>query len=331
MTAKAEPAMRNLTVRSLFRRIDLFSLKLFLTAVEEGKVGRAAFREHLAPSAATKRIQDLEDLLGLKLFERTNKGVAPSQAGLVVAQHARAIFAVLDDLRRDLSEFSVGMRGTVGIAATGMLIVQFLAKEISEFHRRFPLVEIDLRQETHADALRTLTAGEVDFAVFSHYAGASYDGIESFECRSDRLVAIVPVTHPLAQHASIALETLLDHELIGIGENTTTMSNLRLAARRIGRELNLKFSVTAVDVVLSLVAEGLGITVLPASLPVTGEGERVTTVHLDGDWAERSYRIGTLAGKQLTPAAAALVDQIATSSVAPLTQASDLPISFVRP
>jgi DNA-binding transcriptional LysR family regulator len=70
-----------LSVHALVRRIDLFTLKLFLSTVEEGQIGRAAVREHIVASAATKRIQDLEELAGLRLLDRNPKGVVPSAAG----------------------------------------------------------------------------------------------------------------------------------------------------------------------------------------------------------------------------------------------------------
>ena len=67
--------MNNLTIESLVRRVDVFTLKLFMTAIEEGQIGRAAFREHVVPSAATRRFQDLEDLIGMKLFDRSSRGM----------------------------------------------------------------------------------------------------------------------------------------------------------------------------------------------------------------------------------------------------------------
>lgn len=308
--------MRSLPLQALVRRVDLFTLKLFLAAVEEGQLARAAFREHLAASAATKRIQELEDFIGLKLFDRTAKGVVPSPVGRVVEKHARAILGSLDDLRRELGEFAEGIRGHVGVAATGMLIVQFLAEEIGDFTRRFPLVEVEVRQEPNPEVLRALLSGEVDFAVFCHEPGTDYAGIESIECRNDRLVAIAPTGHPLAAAASVSLETLLDQELIMLRENTTVMTNLRHAAKQIRRQPRVKLSVTTADVALSLVAAGMGITLLPASLPLGAERERLTLIPVEGDWAERSYRIGKLAGKPLTPAADALLDQIAPTSLA---------------
>src|SRR5262245_39450924 len=119
--------MATLTIQSLIRRVDLFTLKLFLTAIEEGQIGRAAAREHVVPSAATKRIQDLEELVGVKLFDRNARGVVPSQAGLAFARHVRIVLATLDDMRRELAALTEGVRGHISIAAPGLLIVQFLA------------------------------------------------------------------------------------------------------------------------------------------------------------------------------------------------------------
>ncbi|MBK6660355.1 MAG: LysR family transcriptional regulator [Proteobacteria bacterium] len=293
--------MSSLTVQSLIRRVDLFTLKLFLAAIEEGQIGRAAYREHLAASAATKRIQDLEDLLGIKLFDRSARGVVPSPAGRMVENHARRILATLEARRRDLAELSEGVRGHVAVAAPGIMIVQFLAREIGEFTQRFPLVEVTLHNGINAEVLRSLREGEVDIAFFSHVEGSAYDGIDSTECRDDRLVAVVPIGHPLTQAASVSLEALLDQDLISLGEGTTILAQLRHAAR-------------------SLASAGLGVALQPASIAYSDELDRVCTLPVEGDWAKRSYRIGYLAGRALSPAAEAFVAQITASNLAALDQ-----------
>jgi DNA-binding transcriptional LysR family regulator len=304
--------MPSLTVQSLIRRVDLFTLRLFLAAIEEGQIGRAAFREHLAASAATKRIQDLEDLLGMKLFDRSARGVVPSAAGRIVEKYARAAIAAMEDLRRDLAELSEGVRGRVAIAAPGLMISQFVAREIRDFSQRFPAVEIVLLSGQNAEVLRALHEGEVDIAVFSHVEGAAYDGIESVECRNDRLVAVLPIGHPLAQEKSVTLEALLDQDLISLGEGTTVTSQLRHAALRIGRQPRIRYTVAAVDAARGLVSAGLGIALQPGSVPYDDERDRVRTLPVDGPWAARSYRIGYLAARPLSPAAEAFFAQIIT-------------------
>lgn len=302
--------MSTLTLPALIRRVDLFTLKLFLATIEEGQIGRAAFREHLAASAATKRIQDFEDQLGLKLFDRSARGVVPSPAGRIVERHVRAMLATLEDMRRDLAELSEGVRGHVAVASPGIMIVQFLARELGDFTRRFPLVEVSLVNGNNLEVLRALREGEVDFALFSYVEGAAYDGLQSIECRRDRLVAIVPAGHPLAETPSVPLAALLDQDLVSLGEGTTIMSQLRHAALKIGREPRVKFTVNTIDVARSLVGAGLGVTLQPESIAADDERDRVRALPVDGDWAERSYRIGYLTGKTLSSAADVFIAQI---------------------
>lgn len=213
-----------LTVQALVRRADLFTLKLFLSTIEEGQIGRAAAPEYIAPSAAMKRIQDLEDLAGLKLFDRNAKGVVPREAGLVFVRHIRAVLAQLDEMRREIAAFTNGMRGHISIAAPRLLIAQFLARQIAEFTWRFPLVDVEVREAINRNVLRALASGEVDLAVFAHSGGSGEEGIESHECRTDRLVAVVPVGHALANATSISLERLLDEDLVDIDPATTIMA-----------------------------------------------------------------------------------------------------------
>ena len=302
--------MHPLTVQSLIRRVDLFTLKLFLSAIEESQIGRAAFREHLAASAATKRIQDLEDLLGLKLFDRSARGVVPSPAGRIVEKHARAILAAMEDLRRDLSELSDGVRGHIAIAAPGLMIAQFLAREVGDFTQRFPRIEVALHNGTNAEMLRLLHEGGVDLAVFSHVEGAAYEGIESVECRRDRLVAVVPLGHPLALEKSVTLEALLDQDLVSLGETTTVTSQLRHAALKIGRTPRFRFTVVAVEAARGLASAGLAIGLHPASVRYSDERDEVRTLPVEGDWADRSYRIGFLKSRPLSSAAEAFFAQI---------------------
>lgn len=307
--------MSRFNVQALIRRVDLFTLKLFLAAIEDGQIGRAAAREHIVPSAATRRIQELEDLAGVKLIDRTAKGVVPSPAGLVVARHAKAMLDSLEAMRRELVGFSEGTSGHLSIAALRILIVDFLAAEIGKFTRRFPFVEVELREVANPDALRALMAGEVELAAYSRSTDTETAEIESYECRTDSTVAVVPADHPLARLTSISLDTLLDQDLIGIGPGSTVMDSLRDAANGVGRQVRLKYNVSTVEAARSLVSAGLGVALHPACMHFLDEQDRrLTTVPVEGDWAMRNYRVGKLAGKPLTPAAAALLEQLTSSA-----------------
>ena len=299
---------------SFLRRADPLTLKLFLSAIEEGQICRAAEREHLVASAATRRIQELEELAGTRLLDRSAKGVVASAAGQVVARHAKTVIDALLAMRREIAAFTHGNAGSLSIASTRLLIIYFVASEIGEFTRRFPHFNLELREEIYAGTLRALITGAVELAVFdTRISETEIEGIESRECRRDRLVVLMPVNHPLANARSVSLEVLLDHDLIGTRHGSCLMSNLRHAAGKIGRELRLQRSVETIEAARSLVSAGLGLSVQPESGILTAhERERMITVPIEGAWAKLSYRVGWQAGKALTPAAKSLIEQMTT-------------------
>jgi DNA-binding transcriptional LysR family regulator len=306
------------TLASLVRRVDIFTLKLFLSAVEEGQIGRAAAREHIVASAATRRIQELEELAGMRLFERFARGVVPSAAGMVVARHARSMLAALDAMHEELEGLIQRRASHLSIAATRLLIVYFLADEIGRFSRRHPHIDVELREELYAGTARAVLEGEVELAVYDiRNTSCEIEGLESRECRNDGLVAVIPVGHPLARAHAISLENLLDQELIGTRHGSCLVANLREAAQRVGREVRFKCSVDTVEAARSLVSAGLGLSIQPASsTPPAGEHERAVIVPIEGDWATLSYRVGWQAGRPLSAASIALVEQLTRSTPA---------------
>jgi DNA-binding transcriptional LysR family regulator len=318
--------MNGLSMHTLVRRVDLFTLKLFLTAIEEGQIGRAATREHIAPSAATKRIQDLEDLAGVKLFERNPKGVVPSAAGEIFARHIRVMLDNLNDMRREITEFQDGVGGRVSISALRIMIQQFVGKEIRDFTRRFPLVNVALREESSLNSVRALLAGEVDVAMFVADDAAGNDAIDSIEYKLDRLVAVMPLDLPASERHALTFDDLLDLDLINY--QSSIMTKLRQVAQQRGRELHIKYEVTSVEAARSLVSAGLGITVQPASMLSMEDRAQLATVSLEGDWAQRVYCIGTLHGHPLSPAVKALIEQL-TLRLAPadLNMSTDAPVA----
>lgn len=307
--------------QSFVRRIDPLTLNLFLSAIETGQICIAAERENIVPSAATRRIQELEELAGVRLLDRSAKGVVPSPAGQVVSRYARAVIDALIGMRQEMATFTDAKAGCLSMAATRLLLIYFVAAEVGEFTRRFPLVDVQLREESYAGTLRALIAGEVDLAVYdTRTPDTDIDGIESVECRRERLVVLMPADHKLARTPVVSLAALLDQDLIGTRPGSCLMANLRQAAHQIGRELRLKRSVDTIEAARSLVCAGLGLALQPESgVLAPHERERVIAVPLEGDWATLSYRVGWRAHQALTPVALSLLEQLKAHDVTPPT------------
>lgn len=291
----------------LIRQVDLFTLRLFLSVVEEQQIGRAAIRENIAASTATKRIHDLEEIAGILLFERTPKGVSPTAAGEVLARYLRSIFGQLDDMRAEIAAFSEGVRGEVTVASARTIIVPFLARELGDFARDFPNVDVVVRELDNAEITHAVAQGEADVGVFGVVRDLSVDGVETTDYRTDRLVAVVPRSHPLAQRTSASFEDLVDENLIVASAMHTTFAT---AARRLGKDYRPKFSVRSSGVAISLVQAGLGVSVQPECVLGLEIFDRVSMLTLTEPWAKRIIRIATPAGRTPSPAARALIKQL---------------------
>lgn len=291
----------------LIRQVDLFTLRLFLSAVEEQQIGRAAIREHIAASTATKRIQDFEEIAGVKLLERTPKGVAATPAGEVLARYIRGIFGSLEDMRAEIAAFTEGVRGEVAVASARTIISPLLARELGDFARDFPLVELVVRELQNADIVASVAQGESDVGVFAAAPGIDLGAVDVVPYRKDRLVAVVPLASPLAQRTSVTFEDLLTENLIPAA---ALLRAFGAAAKRLGRDFQPKYSVTSAGVAISLVQAGLGVTVQPECVIGREALDHVAVLDLAEPWATRSINIATARGRPPAPATRALLNQL---------------------
>jgi DNA-binding transcriptional LysR family regulator len=291
----------------LIRQVDLFTLKLFVSAVEEQQIGLAAIRENIAASTATKRIQDLEDIAGIKLLERSPKGVVPSPAGAVLVRYIRKIFEDLDDMRAEVASFTEGMRGELTIASARTIIVPFVARELGDFKRDYPLVDLVVRELENADIVQAVARGEADVGVFAATHELDLGGVDVTPYRTDRLIAVVPQGHRLSTRASVTFADLLPENIIAVN---AMQSALRVAARRLGGEFDPPYTVSSAGVAVSLVEAGMGVSIQPESFVSHELFGRVAVVEFAEPWAVRHIHIATSRGREVNPISSAFIRQL---------------------
>jgi DNA-binding transcriptional LysR family regulator len=290
-------------------RLDPVSLRLFVAVVETGTILAAAEREHVAASAASRRLSELEATLNTTLLERTNKGVAPTAAGLALANLARGVLHSLDEIGTQMADYASGLRGQVRIAANISAITQFLPGEIKAFLESHPGVDVRLEEMISTRVQKAVAENQADVGVFAPVP--SGEAVETFAYHDDRLAVIVPRGHALAERGTVRYIDTLDHDFVGL--HTGSAINLLLVkeAAELDCSPKLRIQVTSYEALCLMVESGIGIGFLPEAVARRyADTLTLIVLHLDEPWALRSLKLCVRALGALPPAARMLVDHL---------------------
>lgn len=295
--------------RTFARRIDLTSLQLFVAVAEAGSIARAAEREFIAASAVSKRVAELEAALQTALLYRQARGVALTAAGQNLLHHARKLLYGLEKMQGELSEYASGVRGHVRVHASMSAIVQFLPEDLGRFARQHPQVKIDLEEHLSSEVERAVTEGAADLGICCASDQSAHLQVRAY--RTDRLALIAPAAHPLAAQGTVHLAQALDLDHVGLHAGSSISLALHQAADRLGRSVRLRIRVTGLDAMCRMIANGLGVGVMPerAFELVHGTGE-LRAIRLLDDWATRVISLVARDFASLPPTARALVEHL---------------------
>jgi len=294
-------------------RFDLVSLRIFVAVAECGSLTRGADREHLAISAVSKRIADLEDLVRTPLLQRLPRGVGLTPAGQALMHHARQMIHLVDRMSADLDLFAGGVKGLVRVHAVASALTQFLPEEIESFLTQYPGVRLTLEEHTGKAVVLGVANGSADVGVVASHT--TLQGLKSYPYHVDRLVLGVPVGHPLARRKSIRFEHALDHAFVGPHGNSSLAVLMNEAAHACSKRLDQRVQASSFDAMCRLVETSLGIAVLPAGvLEHYVLKNRLRAVKLDEPWALRQMSIIVRDENQLGPIAMTFIEHLQRSA-----------------
>lgn len=179
------------------RNVSLRHLRCFLEVANTGSFTEASSRLFVTQSSLTATIQQFEEAVGLKLFDRTTRRVVLTQAGLRFKPEAHEILREFDNAIGDLKAHAQSQMGQIRIAAAASVIYRFLVHAIAKFRETYPQVTVSLRDAGAEQVERMVTDGDVDFAVTSRHQG--FEGLEYAPLLEDRYGVVCPAGHPLAR------------------------------------------------------------------------------------------------------------------------------------
>mgnify|MGYP000461624596 CR=1 FL=1 len=269
---------------------DLPDIKLFVNIAEANSLTRGAERSHMSLPAASIRIKNLEEGLGVKLLYRTSQGVTLTPPGQAFMHHARLVLQQLTDLRGDLAEYVKGSRGHVRIFANTTAMAEFLPALLPKFLATHPDVNVDLKERLSHDIVRAVSEGKVDVGIVA--GNVRTEGLEVLPFQEDRLVLVTSETHPLASRERIEFSEALAYDFVGMVEASAIHSFLAQAANALHRQIKIRIQVGNFEAACRMIDANVGIGVVPysaASRHAKSMGIRM--VEISDEWAIRKLQI----------------------------------------
>lgn len=245
--------------------MELRQLRSAVTIARRLSFTAAAEELTVAQPALSQQIAALERELGVRLFDRTNRRVALTDAGRAFVGRAERIVADADAAAVEMSAYAGGLRGRVVVGTYQSFAEYALPKLLGRFHAEHPGIEVALREGMADALLAALHGGTLDLFV-GDVAASSLPAFRTEPLYEDELVIAVAARHRLASRATIRIDELRDEPFVIFRPGSTMTDRLNRLARDAGFEPRVAFESEDSLTVRSLVAEGLGVALYPRAI-----------------------------------------------------------------
>jgi len=221
---------------------------------------KAAERCHVSQPTLSAQVKQLEDVLGLRLFERDRRRVLLTVAGAVVVAHARRVLLEIDDMIAAAKQLTEPRTGTFRIGVIPTIAPYLLPDVVAAVHERFPKLQLVFREEKTDAVVADLRDGRLDAGLLALEAD-----IGEWACRritDDPFVVALPKNHPLARKKRIAPSDLEGEEVLLLDEGHCFRAQALSVCDGAGAE-ETEFRATSLSTLAQMVSSGSGVTLLP--------------------------------------------------------------------
>lgn len=246
--------------------VELKHLRALLAVAEEGNVGRAAQRLGTSQPPLSRLVARVEEHLGVRLFDRTGRGVALTEAGRAYLDEARRVLRLASDAADAARRAAAGRTGLLRLGFDGSSVFDVVPRSVREFRSRLPEVEVAARPVPTAEQPEELARGLIDAGFV--LAPAADGRLEAVEVVREPLVAVLPEGHPLASRDPVPARSLAGQPFVFCpphGHDPLRDAVLGLC-RSAGFTPSVALEAREMQFALGAVAAGLGVGVFPGSV-----------------------------------------------------------------
>jgi len=241
--------------------MDLRQLGYFVSVVDAGSFSRAAAALNLAQPTLSRQIALLEADLGQRLFARTGRGASPTEAGEVLLVHARTMLDAAKHAREALRDMQDSPVGRVVVGLPPRVALGMSARLVQRFRERYPRAVITVSEGLSMQLREWLISSRLDLALL--FDPPASPQLETTVLLRERLMLVAPPGQALPRRVTLA--ALANYPMVLPSAPNAIRSLVDAVLRPRGIELRVLAEVGAVQTVVSLVAKGVGCTILPES------------------------------------------------------------------
>lgn len=285
--------------------MNLRTLRAFVEVVRQGGFSQASEVVSLTQSSVSKAIKTLEDELGMPLLNRLGHRNELTAAGEIAYSRALVLLAEHNDLVAEINDLRGLKRGVLRIGLPPVGCGVLFATMFATYRTRYPDIDIELTEYGSKRLRECLEAGEVDLAALLLPID---EGFDYQPVRNEPLMAVLPISHPLAQRKRIDFTDLADSPFILFEAGFALNAKILAACERKGVQPRVAARSGQIDFIVDLVSAGLGAAFLPRMLAHKHQHPGIALIPLDEPHTDWHIALAWRASAHLPPAARAWLE-----------------------
>lgn len=242
--------------------MEIRQMHYFIEVATREHMTEAAEALHVAQSAVSRQIVNLESELGVDLFIREGRRVKLTPLGKIFLERIKHAMNVIDDATREVQEYLDPEKGTIRIAFPISLAAHTLPSAISAFRLYYPEAKFQLKQGLYNDLIEGVATGDFNMALIGPVP-MEENKVNRKILFTENVVALLPIHHPLANRETLRLRELKDDPFVLLPEGFVFRNIVIKACENVGFQPHVAFEGDDIDALKGLVSAGLGVTLMP--------------------------------------------------------------------
>ncbi len=242
--------------------MEIRQLIYFIEVAKQEHISGAAETLHIAQSAVSRQIGNLEAELGVQLVEKDGRNIKLTYIGKLFAEQAAVAIKAIDNAKQLINEYLDPDRGIIRIGFPTSFANNILPSIILAFKKEYPEIRFHLRQGSYNFLIEGIKKNEIDLAFIGPVPSREPD-IRTDTLFTEPFLALLPSTHPLAQEKSLSLLQLMKDSFVLFPNGYILRKIVEDACLQAGFRPSILFEGEDLDAIKGLVAAGLGVTLLP--------------------------------------------------------------------